>query len=128
GRPLRPLAEHVDGLARFLRAQQRGSKKREREDDAPGGAGRRHGAPLFLSKRRKRWLRRQAGLLAPGSAAHSRCAPSRLPRILPRVASGTGCPATVAGPRRLFSRFPRRAFRGPPRPAASVSAPITASG
>src|SRR5205823_5995328 len=67
-------------------------------------------APLFLSKRRKALLRRQAGFLAPGSAAPSRCAPSRLPRVIARVASWDWLPGYSGGTAPAFNRRPP----GPP--------------
>ena len=125
-RSARPLAGDLDGLAHAaVRLSARG-KRRFGEDGnqqckAPGGAERRQVAPLFLSKRRKRIdAARQVSWL-PGLQRPSRCAPSLLPRPFPdEWICGTGCPATVAGPRRRSTGFPRGPLPGAPRRRTSA--------
>src|SRR5438132_11217131 len=63
-------------------------------------------SPLFLSKRRRTssHAARQVSWLPGPQRLAARA--SRLPRCTHGVASGTSCPATVAGPRRNSTGFP----------------------
>ena len=54
GRALRSLALHLDGLARLLPLRAPACEDRDGDEARSDDAGRRHGAPLFLSKRCKR--------------------------------------------------------------------------